>query len=109
MKHVTLYFSPEGRRSFLRDQNIFLLIRHNLEATSFNMLNKKVTLALAVIGTAVQIAESGPASYATCQAGCAAAAGIAMCMSAGVCSIGCASAYAACQSACAAAAFAPLP
>jgi hypothetical protein len=75
MKHVTLYFSPEGRRSFLRDQNIFLLIRHNLEATSFNMLNKKVTLALAVIGTAVQIAESGPASYATCQAGCAAAAG----------------------------------
>lgn len=74
------------------------------------MINKKTTLALAVIGTSlVGLAESGPASYATCQAGCAAAAGIAMCMSAGVCSIGCAAHYAACQSACAAAAFAPTP
>ena len=75
------------------------------------MLNKKTTLALiAIVGTSlVGISEGGPASYATCQAGCAAAAGIAMCMSAGVCSVGCASAYAACQSACAAAAFAPMP
>lgn len=53
--------------------------------------------------------EGGPAAYGTCQAGCAAAAGIAMCMSAGVCSIGCAGAYSACQSACAFAAFAPTP
>ena len=73
------------------------------------MLNKKAAFALAVVGTTLGLAESGPASYATCQAGCAAAAGIAMCMSAGVCSVGCASAYAACQSACAAAAFAPMP
>ena len=73
------------------------------------MLNKKVTLALAIIGASLGSIEGGPASYAACQAGCAAAAGIAMCMSAGICSVGCASAYAACQSACAAAAFAPMP
>ena len=75
------------------------------------MINTKTTIALiAIVGTSLTgISEAGPASYATCQAGCAAAAGIAMCMSAGVCSVGCASAYAACQSACAAAAFAPMP
>ena len=73
------------------------------------MRNKNFTLALAIIGTSLVGIEGGPAAYATCQAGCAAAAGIAMCMSAGVCSVGCASAYAACQSACAAAAFAPMP
>ena len=75
------------------------------------MFNNKVTLALAVITSAsfIGIVECGPATYATCQAGCAAAAGIAMCMSAGVCSVGCAAAYSACQSACAAAAFLPAP
>lgn len=75
------------------------------------MLNKKTTLAfVAFVGASlIGFTEGGPASYAACQAGCAAAAGIAMCMSAGVCSVGCASAYAACQSACAAAAFAPMP
>lgn len=75
------------------------------------MLNKKTALILAVtVGSSlIGIAESGPAGYATCQAGCAAAAGIAMCMSAGVCSVGCAAAYATCQQACAAAAFLPTP
>ena len=75
------------------------------------MLNKKITitLAIAVGASLIESAEDGPASYATCQAGCAAAAGIAMCMSAGVCSVGCAAAYAACQQACAAAAFLPVP
>ena len=39
------------------------------------MLNNKVTLALAVITSAffIGIVECGPATYATCQAGCAAA------------------------------------
>ena len=73
------------------------------------MLNPKITLVLAIIGTSLIGIEGGPASYAVCQAGCAAAAGIAMCASAGVCSVGCAAAYATCQSACAAAAFAPMP
>ena len=71
----------------------------------------KATLILAatISATLIEVAQCGPASYAVCQAGCAAAAGIAMCMSAGVCSVGCASAYAACQSACAVAAFLPAP
>ena len=73
------------------------------------MNNKKLALGVALGAVLVAVAECGPASYATCQAGCAAAAGIAMCMSAGVCSVGCAAAYSACQSACAAAAFAPMP
>ena len=68
--------------------------------------NLSLTLACAAL---IAVAEGGPASYGACQAGCAAAAGIAMCMSGGLCSVGCASAYAACQSACAAAVFAPTP
>ena len=47
--------------------------------------------------------------FSNLQAGCAAAAGIAMCMSAGICSMGCAAAYSTCQAACATVAFAPTP
>ena len=72
-------------------------------------MNKNLAFTLTCTAALVSVAESGPAAYATCQAGCAAAAGIAMCMSAGVCAPGCAAAYAACQSACAAAAFLPTP
>ena len=73
------------------------------------MVYKNFVSALVFIAVFIKLTKGGPASYATCQAGCAAAAGIAMCMSAGVCSVGCAAAYSACQAACAAAAFAPMP
>ena len=79
---------------------------------SNTMINEKIYsfafLFISIVFLTVAV-EGGPAAYGTCQAGCAAAAGIAMCMSAGVCSIGCAGAYSACQSACALAAFAPTP
>lgn len=87
------------------------MFAHKMQTTTTIMLNKNknIALALALSASLLAVAEGGPASYATCQAGCAAAAGIAMCMSGGVCSVGCAAAYSACQSACAAAAFAPMP
>lgn len=71
-------------------------------------MNKVGIFVLSIL-TVVKVAEGGPAGYAVCQSGCAAAAGIAMCMSGGSCSVGCMAAYSACQSACAAAAFAPTP
>ena len=74
------------------------------------MLNNKKTITTLTIGASILgFARSGPASYAACQSACAAAAGIATLMSAGVCSAACVAAYATCQSGCAAAAFAPCP
>ena len=73
------------------------------------MFKYNLAIAFVIYATLIVVAESGPAAYGVCQAGCAAAAGIATCMSGGLCSIGCVAAYSACQSACAVAAFAPTP
>ena len=51
------------------------------------MFKHKLAIAFVIYATLIVVAESGPAAYGVCQAGCAAAAGIATRMSGGLCSI----------------------